>query len=44
MLLEKCKGLDVLGFFTLNRGGLLAAFGHLLTYLIILIEFKMDDK
>ncbi len=44
MLLERCKGLDVLGLFTLNRAVLLGGLGQLLTYLIILIEFKMDDK
>ncbi len=43
MLLEKVDGLSALGFFSLKRGILLAIISNILTYLIILIEFKMDN-
>ncbi len=43
-LLDRCdEGLTVLGFFSLRRGVLLALLGHTLTYLIILIEFRVDS-
>ena len=45
MLLDRLlDGLPVLGFFQLKRGVLLAILSNMLTYLIILIEFKLDDK
>ncbi len=33
-----------MGFFTLDRAVLLAVLGQLLTYLIIMLEFKNQDK
>ncbi len=42
-LLQRVDGMPILGFFTLKRGILLAILSNLLTYLIILIEFKMDS-
>ncbi len=43
MLLDRVDGLPALGFFTLKRGILLAIISNLLTYLIILFEFKLDN-
>ncbi len=37
-------GLSAMGFFTLDRAVLLAVLGQLLTYLIIMLEFKNQDK
>lgn len=42
-LLGRVDGLPVMGFFTVRRGLLLAILGHLLTYLIIMIEFKLGN-
>ncbi len=44
VLLERIDGINVMGLFSLNRGVLLASLSQILTYLIILIEFKMDDS
>ena len=44
MLLERLEGgASVLGFFRLRRGVLLAILGHILTYVIILVEFRMQQ-
>ncbi len=42
-LLQRVDGMPILGFFTLKRGILLAILSNIVTYLIILIEFKMDN-
>lgn len=43
-LLTRGDGLPLRGYFVINRGVLLAIMGNILTYLIILIEFEMDDQ
>ncbi len=43
-LLTRSDGLALRGYFVVNRGVLLAILSNLLTYLIILIEFEMDDQ
>ena len=42
--LEQVDGLPVMGFFTLDHAVLLAVLGQLLTYLIIMLEFKNQGK
>jgi len=36
-------GLDIKGFFTLGRAMFMAALSQIITYLLIMIEFKKDD-
>ncbi len=43
-MLDRAEGLPLRGYFVVNRGILLAILSQLLTYLIILIEFEMDDQ
>ena len=43
MLLDRSEGMAALGFFSVRRSILLAVLGNVLTYLIILVEFKMDQ-
>ncbi len=43
-LYSQINGLPVNGFFTINRSILLAILSHILTYLIILIEFKLSNN
>ena len=40
--LRDIQGIDVFGFFTFNRGLLTSLLGLLLTYFIVLIQFKLD--
>lgn len=42
--MSRSDGLALRGYFVVNRGVLLAILSNLLTYLIILIEFEMDDQ
>ncbi len=42
-LFSRINGFSAKGFFNVDRSILTSIFGHLLTYLIILIEFKLDD-
>jgi len=37
-------GLDIFGFFTLGRTTVLVILGQILTYLIIMIEFKKEEE
>ncbi len=43
-LLSRGDGMPLRGYFIINRGVLLAILGNLLTYLIILVEFEMEDQ
>ncbi len=44
MLCRAEEGSSVLGLFTVNRGMLLVIAGEILTYLIIMIEFKNEEE
>ncbi len=41
---EKPKGYDAAGFFFLNRKFMSTVFGALVTYLIVLLQFKLSDQ
>lgn len=44
MKFEKPKGYDAAGFFNLNRRFMSGAFVALVTYLIVLLQFKLSDS
>ena len=44
MKFEKPKGYDAAGFFFLNRKFMAGVFGALMTYLIVLLQFKLSDS
>ena len=44
MKFEKPKGYDAAGFFFLNRKFMSGVFGALMTYLVVLLQFKLSDS
>ena len=42
-LLERSRGLNVKGFFIVDRTMFPTLLGHFLTYLVILIQFRMSE-
>ena len=44
MKFQKPKGYDAAGFFFLNRKFMSGVFGALMTYLVVLLQFKLSDS
>ena len=44
MKFQKPKGYDAAGFFFLNRKFMAGVFGALMTYLVVLLQFKLSDS